>query len=515
MKSSKTTLAMAVTTAIAAMAASSSAFAVSMSTDGLGQVALIPFYDVNNGMTTNISVVNTSKKYVVAFKIRFRDAYESQDVRDFNVYLSPNDIWSASVSKQGADLAIVKMTDNSCTVPDFSNKSNYYQSPYQIQFARKGLANTPTESQTGHIEIIEMGVADPTEPLNQVAKAAVHVNGVPKNCSFVENSYRSLTYMPGTYACSVDYPSLKAATNIPAAKVRSQEFCVPRNVLKVSANLVSTTGVAIDIPVDMMKNFVAPQLEAKSAKDKKAALAYDIMFEPSSVFPGLGDVIPQKAEIVDDTLGPIQVAFSAGTGSALPALDAVSSLFSALAIQNEYIRGVDASGVTSLTDWVITFPLKSYYAQGAGLVYKPATAYNVVYNYYDKNENNPPVPVDPIPPSPPDPKPVTQSSLKFETQVLQLGSSMILGSNAVDSGLYSYDINSQLDPTYVSGWMSVNFADPVSLKGAVVYDSIGAKAAQPVTIKGIPVQGFAVSESNSLSPSPITEPHAYQRYIGN
>src|SRR5690606_19763494 len=68
----------------------STAHAVNISGDGLGEVLLFPYYTTNNGYDTYINITNTSENAVV-FKIRFREAYNSRDARDFNVVLSPYD----------------------------------------------------------------------------------------------------------------------------------------------------------------------------------------------------------------------------------------------------------------------------------------------------------------------------------------------------------------------------------------------------------------------------------------
>lgn len=481
----KTTLALAVSTAIATIAASNSALAVSISTNGLGQVGLIPFYNVNSGWNTNISVVNTSSTKVAAFKIRFRDAYESKDMRDFNVFLSPNDVWTATVSKpEGETLAIVKMTDKSCTAPDFSTaKYNY-----QIKFATPGVAGTPRPSQIGHVEIIEMGVADPKVAINQVAKAAVHVNGVPSSCSTVEQVYSGMVYPAGTYSCSVKYKTLKKSTPLNSNDARSQEFCAPENILKVSANLVSSQGVAVDIPVTMLNDFYTPTNKA-----------LDLMDEPSSTAPGLNNISPARADFYTEKYGFIGAEFS---GAVNPELASLSALLSATTIHNEYMRG------DMLTDWVITFPLKYYYGESV------LTQYPVSYNYFDKEENKPGVPVEVIQPSPPEPVPVTVSTLKYETQILEFGNGMILGPNPDDGSINElYNLNSSLEASFVSGLMNISFPKGRVITGGKIDKGTTAQIGKAVTITGEAVVGFAVTQAESGGLTVTSVPHAYKRDV--
>ena len=69
--------------------------AVDLNPDGLGQVLIYPYYTVNKSQDTQFSVVNSSD-IGKAVKVRFLEGYNSREVLDFNLYLSPNDVWIAS-----------------------------------------------------------------------------------------------------------------------------------------------------------------------------------------------------------------------------------------------------------------------------------------------------------------------------------------------------------------------------------------------------------------------------------
>ena len=87
MKMKKKILSAAVLAALGA----STAQAVNLSQDGTGEVLLFPYYTVQNGEETLVSIVNTTD-YTKAVKVRFREAYNSREVLDFNLYLSPHDV---------------------------------------------------------------------------------------------------------------------------------------------------------------------------------------------------------------------------------------------------------------------------------------------------------------------------------------------------------------------------------------------------------------------------------------
>jgi hypothetical protein len=81
--------------------------AVMINPNGLGQVLVYPYYTVRNGynvagvsaapFNTLLSIVNTTNS-TKAVKVRFREGKASAEVLDFNVFLSPYDMWTAAVT---------------------------------------------------------------------------------------------------------------------------------------------------------------------------------------------------------------------------------------------------------------------------------------------------------------------------------------------------------------------------------------------------------------------------------
>ena len=86
--------------------------------DGVGHMLLVPYYTVQEGNGTLLSLVNTDTVNGKAVKVRFRGAANSDDVFDFQVFLSPGDVWTANVSKDAdSGLAQFYTPDNTCTLP--------------------------------------------------------------------------------------------------------------------------------------------------------------------------------------------------------------------------------------------------------------------------------------------------------------------------------------------------------------------------------------------------------------
>jgi hypothetical protein len=113
----RTSMTTAIVAGIAGVAGiSNMANAVFLNPDGIGSVLVYPYYTVNGGNGTFVSVVNTTNEGK-AVKVRFLEAYNSREVLDFNLYLSPFDVWVAAVAPNAAGGASVFTNDNSCTVP--------------------------------------------------------------------------------------------------------------------------------------------------------------------------------------------------------------------------------------------------------------------------------------------------------------------------------------------------------------------------------------------------------------
>src|SRR4051812_19657135 len=94
--------------------------AVTLDPDGVGQALIFPYYTVQQGrggaFNTYVSVVNHSAA-AKAVRVRFREARNGAEVLRFNLYLGPQDVWTATVAPTatGAQLFTV---DHSCTDPD-------------------------------------------------------------------------------------------------------------------------------------------------------------------------------------------------------------------------------------------------------------------------------------------------------------------------------------------------------------------------------------------------------------
>ena len=169
----KNLMSLAVAASVAGVTATSQA-AMYLNPENTGQVLLFPFYNAEQGNQTSIHIVNTTGKGK-AVKVRFMEYVNSQEVLDFNLYLSEYDHFSMSIFQDpnGTGGAIVTR-DNSCTVPALGSANGDYSGstttnadgsitriqpfvPWQYDVTGEAF-DSITRTLVGHVEVIEMGV---------------------------------------------------------------------------------------------------------------------------------------------------------------------------------------------------------------------------------------------------------------------------------------------------------------------------------------------------------------------
>lgn len=187
-----------------------SAQAVHLNPDGTGQVLLFPYFDAEEGYQTNINLVNSTDQ-TKAVKIRFREGKYSNDILDFNLYMSPEDVWTGTV-RAGPDgagnlIGHLHTTDRTCALPleasaDCEAKDANGKSRCEsvVPFTGHNLYKNVSAADTreGYVEVIEMGVVE-----DAAVKAGVlHHNGKPADCKSVEDAWISGAFAQGAGAAA-------------------------------------------------------------------------------------------------------------------------------------------------------------------------------------------------------------------------------------------------------------------------------------------------------------------------
>lgn len=437
------------TAVVAALGGVGSAQAVHVNSDGLGQVLIYPYYTVQNGFESYINLVNTTNQ-VKAVKVRFLEGKNSQEVLDFNLYLSPNDEWSGKITTSVNGGAKIVASDTSCIAPS--------QIPADGQDFRDLLyktdsVNSIARTREGYVEVIEMGVLVNAADI----AAATHTGGsatviaTPANCGLIrDNAKTGGKFNSGVGANDVGRPT-------------GGLYGFVTLINPTSGQKATVDAVAID-------NFYEG-IDATS----------DLHAPPGTTAPTL-QAVDTDAEIIDGN--------SILTYTSAKAIDNVSAILTRSAVYNDY--AIDA-GRFSLTDWVLTFPTKRFYVNTAtpapfSRVWSSSTSSScdsISLTYYDREERQHLVTSSEDFSPKPDPV-VTTNSLCNEVNTLSIRRFANNESKNLFDAQFTNATFSVEDEGFQYGWLKLGFANV--LRGTI---SEGASVLPQNALVGLPVVGFA------------------------
>jgi len=150
---------------------------------GVGHALILPYYTAQAGNATVLSVVNTDPTNGKAVKVRFRGGSNSDDVLDFQVFLSPNDQWSGVVTKNATTgYAQLTTNDKSCTVPALTAgvAQSFIDGRLPSYATATEKANHTSE---GYVEIFNMADIPVNANTTSLYQSILHTAGVPRNCA--------------------------------------------------------------------------------------------------------------------------------------------------------------------------------------------------------------------------------------------------------------------------------------------------------------------------------------------
>ncbi|MDR0770314.1 MAG: hypothetical protein LBE75_03835 [Burkholderiales bacterium] len=440
-----------------------SAQAVNLNPDGLGQVLIYPYYTVRanadgNAFNSLISVVNTTDK-AKAVKVRFLEGKASQEVLDFNLYLSPEDVWVAAVTPT-AEGAKITTPDTSCTAPMIPAGGEEFRLwQYQGDLEDQTLDRT----REGYVEIIEMAdIVNPSPTFTAVKHATYDGVWRPGNCAAVQ-----------------DDGSTPAWVNTDLTTGTGKLFG-------------SMTLVNVNEAQDVA--FEATALDAFNNSGHLWAAS-------GSIFPNLSEVDPAVAVVVNGK----NVYITDWTPNPV---DAVSAVLMNQTVYNEYVLHTETA---SKTDWVVTFPTKSYYYdldQITGIRYvdrlfqrnfiKGGACDDLSIARFDREERRPTQSGD-FSPRPP----TGTNSLCWEANVVTFGASGT-------ASLLNAQNRVTLPMPYDSGWAKFTFTPPTApatfhtLTANTANTKLDLSGSTPVVtnptsvvFSGLPMIGFAAQEFNN------------------
>ncbi len=469
---------------------SSAATAVNIGQDGVGSVLLFPYYTAHNGKFTNIQIVNTQNE-TKAVKVRLNEGVNTWEVLDFNLYLSPYDVWTAAVYKDG-DKVYIKTEDNSCTNPLLTTQElrTYLMEDFSVAHKdpkgdriADGMDGYKQRLLEGHMEVFEMGNIDDA----QLEAAILHgSNGQPADCSMVRNEWG---------------PGKKWTKTSPNGNV----VTAPTGGLFGSVDLVDVpNGSAITYDATAIQDFY-----------QNPSHAY-----PGSSFPNVAGWRNENGVLIDaDRESNVFYNNQVITTEWGTPADALSAVLMREAVMNTYSSD---ESIPLATDWVISFPTRhAYVNQDSAIAYNYdygqlgfllpgqtgatkgvapfASGFTmpITLEVWDREEQSEEIQIDFSPSR------VSSQSISYEVNVLEF--------SETKSVFDSYLGNNFASP-YKHGWAKLTFT------GSSLTSPIQANG-QEHTFSGRPVIGFSALEvqgavnNGTLANYAGLYNHKYQRNI--
>lgn len=221
----KNVLALSIATMIGGLGFTGAAFAaagdLAVTPSGDGHILMVPYYTVQDGNVTAFNIVNTDTKNGKAVKVRFRGASNSDDVLDFQVFLSPGDVWTAAVTADANGLAQLVTADNSCTVPQIELNTPI---PFiKDRLTKAGWTDADKNAQTreGYIEILNMADIDSTKQYSAANAGGQLINtggNIAVGGGANSALYTAIKHVNGTAPCTASTLALLNDIDSTAAK---------------------------------------------------------------------------------------------------------------------------------------------------------------------------------------------------------------------------------------------------------------------------------------------------------
>lgn len=319
--------------------AESTATNLQLAESGIGNALVVPYFTAQNGNMTVLHVTNTDTENGKAVKVRFRGASNSDDILDFQLYLSPGDVWTGAVTAGKDGVAQLTTADNSCTVPKLTagKAQSFITGRLDPKLTGDDLAN---ETREGYVEIFNM--AD-----------------IPKGSSL----YTAIKHVSGVAPCTSSVLNTAIQKNyVTEADAKAAGFRAPTN---------SLVGNWYVINVAETTTFSGAAAAVKTVTAQGANAASNFVY-----YPQMQDKVGNAAEVAKHTADPLlangiveagfydlpdlSTPFVTVPGTAQAPRDQANVLTNVLAAKTVRNQFALDTGVSAKTDWLLSMPTRRY-----------------------------------------------------------------------------------------------------------------------------------------------------------
>jgi hypothetical protein len=347
------------------------ATALDINAGGIGHIVVVPYFTANNGNNTLLNITNTDTVNGKIVKVRFRSALNSDDIFDFQLFLSPGDVWAGSVSKSvGTDRAFLTTTDSSCTLPQNIN-GDFIVDRLPPVSASVNSGTIDALTREGYIEILN--TAD-VPPLN-TAKGSLyynikHVGGNAPPCD------------------QAVFQSLVSSDPTTEAIAAGRGLDTPSGGIYATSAIVNTANAFVAWPTE------TTAVNAVLSTTVKTAAHANLVFSPqtSDTYTGALGALTADPLLATGAIAAKQFDFPdlsttyVAAPSATSASDQANKLSASLAVNSVANDYLTTKSINAKTDLTLAFPTRRYgvavdYTQSA-LAGGTPLVFNTTNNYF-------------------------------------------------------------------------------------------------------------------------------------
>lgn len=369
----KSTLALSIAAAIGGLGLAGNALAVTdsltgapansvlaLNHNGIGHQLIFPYFTAQNGNATLLTITNTDTANGKLVKVRFRGAANSDDLYDFQVALSPGDIWTAAVTKDATTgAASLATSDKSCTLPASVN-GNFNLDRVD--------GRAPGQTLEGYVEVINM------------ANIAPNASG---STVFTTGLFTAIKHVSGVAPCTAAVLASKLGADNTNANLTATQ-ADGSNAVGLAAPTTGLTGdwIIMNQLTTAAWSGVASALEVQTSSTNSAPVAGNLVFYPqttgtprinSTAVAAATAATGQNMHVV--TADPLLVSgvvaiqnydlpdlstpYAASATIAATQADNTAALLAVKSVSNQYVTD---TAIAAVTDLLMTQPMRRYSA---------------------------------------------------------------------------------------------------------------------------------------------------------
>jgi len=484
----KSMLAMSVAAAIGGLGFAGSALAMQavdtgataavleLNPNGIGHQLVVPYFSTQSGNATLLNIVNTDTTNGKLVKVRFRGAGNSDDLYDFQVLMSPGDVWTAAVTQDAATgVSTLSTADASCTIGLGNGKfSTLRTDPTK--------ADPANETREGYVEFINMADVPPAS----VGYTPPVLTGATKSL------YANIKHVDGVAPCNLTDLGVYLGTDPTGyADAAARGMARPTTgltgdwILLNQNTTAAWSGAATALEARTLAGVAAAGnvvFWPQKFTDVNAALVPVVTADPI-LRMGSAGVVAQWYDLPD-----LSTPYVSGATVAEDQADQTTAQLAVATVKNQFETSV---GIAAVTDWLFSQPTRRYhvavdytgagtsgaadivYRNAASFVVNPVSGGTAYYNttntglysrqvcldttfgpgrnaLFDREETTPGVTDSPFVPSPNLPEQAEILLLCGEANVISINADGVSAPSALAASVARGDISTD----YTNGWAS-------------------------------------------------------------